>query len=234
MKIKHFYFNKLIKEEEGFTLVEVLVSMVILSVGILGSLSLMTSILNNSQLLENQGIAQHIMQEGLEVAANIRNQNFLDRSNEASDTDSTSRREYNEGLEDGNYCINYMVKDGDNIVGYTSGSFDNVVSRELDRQTGTNTGCDICIGKDSNGKYNELYTEFDSEKPCVGVKFTRKINIQEKNPSDNSNYAGSGDINSSYLNITSTVEWDDGGERKIEGILRLYDYSCIEDEDPGC
>ncbi len=213
-----------IYQENGFTLVEVLVSMVVLSVGILGSLTLMTNILHNSQLLENQGIAQHIMQEGLEVVVNIRNENFLTRSNEAADDNSdNSKVKYDKNLVEDDYCIEYDFKNPSEGKG-----IDNVTKQQLVPIDASN--CDICISDN-----DEIYSKVTSSIPCIGVEFTRKINIEKVTVDPVSIPPGNGStqnqlnnannsINKTYLKVTSTVEWDDGGERSIEGILRLYDY----------
>ena len=189
-------YRKFKSDESGFTLIEVLITIVVLAVGIVGCLAFMTNILQNSQLLENQGLAQHIMQEGLEAVVNERNKNFLERSNEDAEeikVDPTKAVSYNKDLADGYYCISYTPTNPSGIV--------NVTGRSL---TSTNSsGCKIYIDK--------THQIYHTNNTGVGVEFTRKIQVQE-------------DSSDEFITVTSTVEWDDGTSRSMVGILRLYDY----------
>lgn len=64
-----------LQTEQGFSLVEVLLSMLVLSVGIAGILVLMTSNIKNSITAKNQIIASGLAQEGIELVRNLKDNN---------------------------------------------------------------------------------------------------------------------------------------------------------------
>lgn len=67
----------IINNKNGFTLIEALVSMVILSLGIIPSLVVILSASNFSSSLKNNLIAANLAQEGLEVVRAIRDTNWF-------------------------------------------------------------------------------------------------------------------------------------------------------------
>lgn len=69
MKIK-------IKNEKGFSFVEVMISVFILLVGIVTVLGLMASVLKNSIDAKDQEIAGFLAQEGVELVKNVRDTNW--------------------------------------------------------------------------------------------------------------------------------------------------------------
>lgn len=61
----------------GFTLLEVLVAIFILTTGIVGVFGLMHHTLSFTVMTENQLVASYLAQEGVEIVRNIRDTNFL-------------------------------------------------------------------------------------------------------------------------------------------------------------
>ena len=207
MNIKRTILN-FYKQQGGFTLIEILVALVVLSVGILGCLALMTTILHGSRLLENQGIAQHIMQEGLEAVVKQRNENFLDRSNEAPDTPEQDKVAYNENLGDENYCIEY-TQSGSGVL--------TITGQGLASRTSP-AGCKVYFNPNT-----QTYSTTHSDSG-VGVEFTRRITVERICSTDED---GNCTRDYDYLKVTSVVEWHDRTPRSIEGILRLYNRKAI-------
>lgn len=71
--------------KSGFSLIEVLITLVILSVGITGVSTLMTGNIRNSVETKNQIIASELAQEGLELVKNLKDNNSLVFATEVAD-----------------------------------------------------------------------------------------------------------------------------------------------------
>ena len=61
----------------GFTLLEVIVAIFLLTVGVGGSLVLINQTLSATQILPQKLIASYLAQEGIEIAKNVRDSNLL-------------------------------------------------------------------------------------------------------------------------------------------------------------
>lgn len=83
--------------QSGFTILEVIVVMLIISLGLLGIISLTTQNIRVQYINKNNLIASQLAQEGLELVRNIRDTNWL-----------TVGSAWNQGLADGNYKIDYV------------------------------------------------------------------------------------------------------------------------------
>ena len=69
------------KDQRGITLVETLVSLVVLSLGLIPTLAILTSSIRIASLIENNLIAANLAQEGAEVARSLRDSNwFMNRA----------------------------------------------------------------------------------------------------------------------------------------------------------
>lgn len=64
----------------GFTLVEVMVAVAVLSIGLIGAANLITYNISNSAKAINKTIATNLAQEGIELVRNIRDTNWLSGS----------------------------------------------------------------------------------------------------------------------------------------------------------
>ena len=103
--------NNLIKDKKGFSFIEVMISVFVLSVGIVAIISLMTGNIKNSAGSRDNIIASELAQEGVEIVRNIRDNNFLnnpsDPFNGLSDGNSY-RVDYNNGISSAaSYQLNY-------------------------------------------------------------------------------------------------------------------------------
>lgn len=63
----------------GFTLLEVIVAIFILSVGIIGSYILIAQTISSTSYASNKLVASYLAQEGIEIVRNIRDTNWLER-----------------------------------------------------------------------------------------------------------------------------------------------------------
>ena len=68
-----------IKHKQGFTLVETFVAIVILTIAVIGPLSLLSKAITDGNFAKNQITAYYLAQEGLEMVVNIRDRNLIAR-----------------------------------------------------------------------------------------------------------------------------------------------------------
>jgi len=62
---------------KGFTLLEVIVAIFLLSISVIGILSLINQTIVSSQITSSRLIASYLAQEGIEIVKNLRDTNFL-------------------------------------------------------------------------------------------------------------------------------------------------------------
>ncbi|MEX0916588.1 MAG: prepilin-type N-terminal cleavage/methylation domain-containing protein, partial [Candidatus Spechtbacterales bacterium] len=79
-------------KQQGFTMLELLVAMAVLSVGILGVMNLMIAAVGAVGDTKDRVIAANLAQEGVEIALNIRNTNWI------------AGNAYDDGLGTGTWC----------------------------------------------------------------------------------------------------------------------------------
>ncbi len=63
--------------EKGFTLIEVIIAIAVMTVGVLGIYSLVSRVIISTSLSVSQLTASYLAQEGLEFSRNMRDTNFL-------------------------------------------------------------------------------------------------------------------------------------------------------------
>jgi len=88
------------KNKKGFSLIEVILAVFVITIGITGAVNLATYSISNVAVGKSQIIATNLSQEGLEIIRNIRDSNWL------KDID------WNDGLKtDGDYRVQYNSLD---------------------------------------------------------------------------------------------------------------------------
>lgn len=70
-----------IKKNKGFSIIELMVSFAVLTVGLAAGLNLIGQGLKSSSYLKNQSIASYLAVEGIELVKNKRDENFLKKVN---------------------------------------------------------------------------------------------------------------------------------------------------------
>jgi prepilin-type N-terminal cleavage/methylation domain-containing protein len=81
--------------DKGFTLIEIIISIFILTVGIVTVVGLITTNVRAMRVVKNSVLAAQLSQEGIEVIRAIRNTNWI------------QNLRYDTGLANGTYCVNY-------------------------------------------------------------------------------------------------------------------------------
>ena len=71
-------WGNLRKKEQGFTILEVAVSLFIISMGVLGAMALVDQTIRVKEVNKNKVIAGQLAQEGVEIVRSIRDNNWLD------------------------------------------------------------------------------------------------------------------------------------------------------------
>lgn len=90
-----FYRQKISNQEKGFTLVETLVSLVILSAVLVPVINLSSAVTRTSSTVRDNLIAAGLAQEGIEVVRAMRDTNWF------------SSREFDSGLNAGSYQVQW-------------------------------------------------------------------------------------------------------------------------------
>ena len=98
--------NNIFKKEKGFTLIEMIISIMIITIGVLGAYSAVLKYTKNTQQARENLIAVYLCQEGIEIIKNIRDSNWI------------SGEDWHEGL---GICasgceIDYEKKGGDGVT----------------------------------------------------------------------------------------------------------------------
>jgi prepilin-type N-terminal cleavage/methylation domain-containing protein len=90
------------RDEKGFTLIEALVTLILLSIAMIPMLAFATFAVNTAAIIRDNMIAANLNQEGLEVVRSIRDANWF------------NNRAFDNGLADGAYRVEY---NSDSLLG---------------------------------------------------------------------------------------------------------------------
>ena len=74
--------------QKGFTLLEVIAAIFVLTLGISGPFALVEQLLVSASLAQDKLLASYLAQEGVEIVRNIRDSNWIDPSSPAPDWDN--------------------------------------------------------------------------------------------------------------------------------------------------
>ena len=84
---------------KGFTLLEVIAAIFILTVGVGSAFILISQTLSATSLVRERLIASYLVQEGIEIVRNIRDGNWLEGEN------------FDQGISPGDYEVDYLSQD---------------------------------------------------------------------------------------------------------------------------
>ena len=117
------------KDDKAFTLVEVLVALLILLIVISASVSVVNQALGATQNIRSKFIASELAQEGIELARNIRDGNWIENMESATSWD--------DGLPSGDWEIDYQSQSlssymGNNLKIDSNGFYNYLTGTETD------------------------------------------------------------------------------------------------------
>lgn len=124
------------KNQSGFTLVEVLITLFIFSLALTATSFILTTNLRSASAIRNNFVASGLAQEGMEVVRNIRDRDwFLDNPFGTSTTDGSYRVQWNSQTLITLFPNPNLKKDnGSGIFSYDTGS-DTIFKRVIDIST---------------------------------------------------------------------------------------------------
>lgn len=116
------------KNHKGFTLLEITVVIYIISLGLIGIMSLVNQNIQVSYINKNELIASQLAQEGLELVRNIRDSNWLKEYNWKNGNGTDNKTDIVQSDGSYNYTIDYLgninesINSIDNARLYINGS----------------------------------------------------------------------------------------------------------------
>ncbi len=147
--------NNKIKKEKGFTLLELLVTIFIIAIGLIGAYIIAQYPLSQISVSMNRLKAAYLAQEGIEIVRNIRDTNWIEKE------------DWTRGL---TQAINCRKEEGEEKR-YCEADYDDISLEDFNQENDSPRLLKIL----NSGFYGY------SESSGTETKFTRKINI--KNPS---------------------------------------------------
>jgi len=192
---------KITKNNSGISIVEVVVAIMIITVGMVGVLSLVIQNVEAQYINKNVLMASGLAQEGLELVRNVRDLNWL-----------TPGNVWNQGLVgDGTYTIDYggsgnKICIGGSDDGYSctqDSNCDSNVCRPINMAINSIDEAGARLYVDSNGLYAHTTT-------ATPTNFYRLITVAD---------------NTDYLDVKCTIRWKDGTQNhNYTAETYLYDW----------
>ncbi|MCK5044740.1 prepilin-type N-terminal cleavage/methylation domain-containing protein [Candidatus Parcubacteria bacterium] len=143
--------NELLKNNKGFSLLEMVFTVFILTVGIVGIYGAVTRSMSQNSYISSRLIASYLAQEGIEITRNIRDGNWLDGEPWTTGLDSCNagcEADFNETLAMSAYTGNFLyIDDTDGIYKYISAPSENDIKTKFQRKIITSPAVDSMIVK---------------------------------------------------------------------------------------
>lgn len=190
-------------KKKGFTLVETLVAITILTLSILAPFDAIERVVNASRLAKDQLIAASLAQEALEFVRFFRTSNYLaEHNNPPPYTDLMDGMDGNGGSRfGGSNCSNKLCTiDGSLSAGNISGIIGTCSSANIN-------SCDP-LYTTSTG----LYTQ-DPTAPNTQTIFRRGFSYDDSN-----------ETTDGYVTVTVVVRWEDHGRQTMTLSENFYDW----------
>lgn len=220
MSNKQFKIRNLVRNVKGFTLTEVMIGMMILTVAIVSASNLLTGIISSNQNNLTTLQAYYLSQEGLEIVRNIRDTNWLhnrDWLGKGSVEIWGEKFEISDVKDsEGNYVGKEYVVEVVDVVGASSfankdsdgTNIGSVASESPWRVKSMDSNPDVQIY--GHGDYlDSLGASYDG----VPSGFSRKIFIK-KYDCEYLKSAGLCEDENAYVLVQSKVEWNLGAKKR--------------------
>jgi len=183
-------------KKEGFTIIELLMTIIIFSWGIVAVVSFMLHTFRQSIPLSYEVTASYLTQEAFEVVRRIRDENYLIRYHEDEDVWNPDQVWHDGLLEEGEEEVVGSVYYGSEELGSRHGQY-------------------LCLDEDKGFFY--YYTDCDEDEETT---FKRKIQLELKEREFEPG------TTEEYLLVTVEVSWEDRDEpiRTKTTQTKLYDW----------
>src|SRR4030043_1079800 len=100
-------FNSFSKKNAGFTVLEVIIAIFVISIGVLAVVRVMPSIISGSSLNNDRLTAAYLAQEGIEIVRNIRDSNRI-QGDDDDDGFQANCKKINGGCEVDYFCVTVL------------------------------------------------------------------------------------------------------------------------------
>jgi prepilin-type N-terminal cleavage/methylation domain-containing protein len=180
--------------KNGFTLIEVMAAVTVLSIGLIGSLTLISYNLHNISFSGDRIIASGLVEDGLERVRNIRDTNWLKGGATA----------WNSGIEGDispDTTIKFFCHDN-TVTANLSPSFTNIDDSGCSGSTGK---CRVYLFTDGSG--NQCYSDNFSGAPvaagytATATKFYRLITLDDQGSAN-------------HVKVKVVLKWSEGAQDK--------------------
>ncbi len=170
-----------IKRQEGFTLIEIIVCMSLITFGMMGVLSLVQQNVKAGDINKNRLIASQLAQEGLELVRNLRDQNWIDGVD--WQVGSGGAGSATDIIQDNVYAIDYtgitdvvsandvlakLYIDGNRLYRHGAGAktpFSRIIVIEQNNGTDIEVSCLVNWKRGTNPYSYKVYTKFYNWRP---------------------------------------------------------------------
>lgn len=207
-------FKNNYKNGAGFTILEVIIAIFLITVGLISVYSAATYLTSSSRISKGKLIASQFAQEGIEAVRNIRDRNWMEE------------RDWRNGLGDNVYIPVFYNAEGDNPSGGWSLAVDNNPSAP------------------ENDDRTRIYAAYDSDELLFYFQVSDLSNLPTdpadyRTTSFRRWIILEYDSSDGKLKITSRIQWRENGiPQKFEIVDYLYDWQvplneCPSDFSPG-
>ncbi len=185
-------------KNNGFTIVELLITSVVISVGLLSVVSMMVNTFVSSAALSSNLTASYLTQEGFELVRRVRDTNF-------------NKRYTGEEADEDRFWLSNLMESGDVVVGgmdYESESLEEGLENQNLRID--NNG----LFGYSGGEETSFQREIRLERGCYDGYLDDDFE---------DDYCGEGEAE--YIEVKITVSWSERGEeKKYEAKSKLFNW----------
>jgi prepilin-type N-terminal cleavage/methylation domain-containing protein len=217
------------KNEQGFTLIELMIALAVFTIGIVAALSLALANYNNSRDNLDKIVASNLAREGIELIRNVRDSNWLRAEANASCEGNPCAWDYGLDVTSNYVYIDYndprpsLASSGNCALGHS--------------QCMNNCGTDGAFCRLYKNNTSNFYDHDDSGVPS---KYYRVIKLEEiclnedipDPPNDEYYDEYTQDISNDCLNddvrigikVTAYVEWQDNTTKSVEIVDKLYNW----------
>lgn len=192
--------NSILKNKKGFTLTEVMIGMMILTVAIVSATQLLIGVMNSNKAIMHNMQAYYLAQEGIEAIRNIRDTNWLHNKDWL-------------GSDDGNWIWGNAVDGSEQVVSIESRAWTSPPpSSEISYRDLENLA-PWSIDDNGDGIIYRGDGYLSGRASGDDTGFKRMVSVKDYREDCDSN--GDQDECENYVLVTSKVTWDNGDQELV-------------------